>query len=35
MGLLKSFNIGVSGLSATGSGMGVIGDNIAKNILFR
>jgi flagellar hook protein FlgE len=30
MGLLKSFNIGVSGLSATGSGMSVIGDNIAN-----
>lgn len=30
MGLLSSFNIGVSGLQATGSGMSVIGDNIAN-----
>ena len=30
MGLLSSFNIGVSGLAATGSGMSVIGDNIAN-----
>jgi flagellar hook protein FlgE len=30
MGILRSFNIGVSGLQATGSGMGVIGDNIAN-----
>lgn len=31
MGILRSFNIGVSGLQATGSGMGVIGDNIANS----
>lgn len=30
MGILRSFNIGVSGLAATGQGMGVIGDNIAN-----
>jgi flagellar hook protein FlgE len=30
MGILRSFNIGVSGLQATGQGMGVIGDNIAN-----
>ncbi len=30
MGILRSFNIGVSGLTATGQGMGVIGDNIAN-----
>ena len=30
MGILRSFNIGVSGLSATGQGMGVISDNIAN-----
>ena len=30
MGLLQSFNIGVSGLNAVGGGMGVIGDNIAN-----
>ncbi len=31
MGILRSFNIGVSGLSATGQGMGVISDNIANS----
>jgi flagellar hook protein FlgE len=30
MGILNSFNIGVSGLKATGDGMAVIGDNIAN-----
>lgn len=30
MSILRSFNIGVSGLQAVGSGMGVIGDNIAN-----
>jgi flagellar hook protein FlgE len=30
MGILRSFNIGVSGLQATGQGMGVIGDNISN-----
>lgn len=30
MGLLSSFNIGVTGLKATGSSMSVIGDNIAN-----
>jgi flagellar hook protein FlgE len=30
MGILRSFQIGVSGLQAAGSGMGVIGDNIAN-----
>lgn len=30
MGILRSFNIGVSGLSAMGTGMGVISDNIAN-----
>jgi flagellar hook protein FlgE len=30
MGILRSFNIGVSGLSATGQGMSVISDNIAN-----
>ena len=30
MGILRSFNIGVTGLQATGAGMGVIGDNIAN-----
>jgi flagellar hook protein FlgE len=30
MGILSSFNIGVSGLSATGQGMGVVSDNIAN-----
>lgn len=30
MGILRSFNIGVSGLNSTGSGMGVISDNIAN-----
>lgn len=30
MGILRSFNIGVSGLSAMGSGLGVISDNIAN-----
>lgn len=30
MGILRSFNIGISGLQATGQGMGVIGDNIAN-----
>jgi flagellar hook protein FlgE len=30
MGILSSFNIGVTGLQATGSAMGVIGDNIAN-----
>lgn len=30
MGILRSFNIGVSGLSASGQGMGVISDNIAN-----
>jgi flagellar hook protein FlgE len=30
MSILRSFNIGVSGLSAMGSGMGVIADNIAN-----
>ena len=31
MGILRSFNIGVSGLRAAGSGMGVVGDNIANS----
>lgn len=30
MGILSSFNIGVSGLNATGQGMGVVSDNIAN-----
>ncbi|MBH48653.1 MAG: flagellar hook protein [Halobacteriovorax sp.] len=30
MGILRSFNIGISGLNASGQGMGVIGDNIAN-----
>ncbi|MBI2522138.1 MAG: flagellar hook protein FlgE [Bdellovibrio sp.] len=30
MSILRSFNIGVSGLRAAGSGMGVIGDNISN-----
>lgn len=30
MGILRSFNIGVSGLDATGKGMSVVGDNIAN-----
>ena len=30
MGILRSFTIGVTGLNATGQGMGVIGDNIAN-----
>jgi len=30
MGILRSFTIGVSGLNASGQGMGVIGDNIAN-----
>lgn len=30
MSILKSFNIGISGLSASGSGMSVISDNIAN-----
>ncbi len=30
MGILSSFNIGVSGLNAAGSSMSVIGDNIAN-----
>jgi len=30
MGILRSFNIGVSGMSAMGTGMGVISDNIAN-----
>lgn len=30
MGILRSFQIGVSGLQAAGSGMGVVGDNIAN-----
>lgn len=30
MGILRSFNIGVSGLSAAGQGMGVIADNISN-----
>lgn len=34
MGILRSFNIGVSGLSATGQGMGVISDNIANSGTF-
>lgn len=31
MGILRTFNIGVTGLQATGAGMGVIGDNIANS----
>ncbi len=31
MGILRSFNIGVTGLSAAGQGMGIIGDNIANS----
>lgn len=31
MSILRSFNIGVSGLRAAGSGMGVVGDNIANS----
>ena len=30
MGILRSFNIGVSGLNAMGTGMGVISDNISN-----
>ena len=30
MSILRSFNIGVAGLRAAGSGMGVVGDNIAN-----
>jgi flagellar hook protein FlgE len=30
MGILRSFNVGVSGLGAVGQGMGVISDNIAN-----
>lgn len=30
MSILRSFNIGVSGLQAVGAGMGVVGDNIAN-----
>jgi len=30
MGILRSFTIGVSGLNASGQGMGIIGDNIAN-----
>lgn len=30
MGILRSFNIGVSGLNASGKGMSVVGDNIAN-----
>ena len=30
MGILRSFNIGVTGLNASGQGMGVIGDNISN-----
>jgi len=30
MGILRSFNVGVSGLNAVGQGMGVIADNIAN-----
>ncbi len=33
-GILRSFNIGVSGLAATGQGMGVISDNIANTGAF-
>ena len=35
MGILRSFQIGVSGLQAAGSGMGVIGDNIANATIDR
>jgi len=31
MGILRSFNIGVSGLNASGQGMGIISDNIANS----
>lgn len=34
MGILSSFNVGVSGLSAAGSSMSVIGDNIANAQTF-
>jgi flagellar hook protein FlgE len=34
MGILSSFNVGVSGLSAAGSSMSVIGDNIANSGTF-
>ena len=34
MGILGSFNIGVSGLKAAGNGMSVIGDNIANSGTF-
>lgn len=34
MGLLNSFQIGISGLKATGEGMAVIGDNIANASTF-
>ena len=30
MGILRTFNVGVSGLQATGSGLGVTADNIAN-----
>ena len=34
MSILRSFNIGVSGLAATGGNMGVISDNIANTEAF-
>lgn len=34
MGILSSFNIGVSGLNAAGSSMSVVGDNIANSGTF-
>ena len=34
MGILSSFNVGVSGLNAAGSSMSVIGDNIANAQTF-
>lgn len=34
MGILSSFNVGVSGLKAAGSSMSVIGDNIANSQTF-
>ena len=34
MGILRSFNVGISGLNASGQGMGVIADNIANSGTF-
>jgi flagellar hook protein FlgE len=34
MGILRSFNIGVSGLSAMGQGLSVISDNISNSSTY-